>query len=90
MGTGGGALLAKPADQITLRDVFRAVEAGEMFALHREEPNQRCPVGRHIQSLLVRRFDDATLAMEEALSHTTIADLLHEVDEKELEVPVQA
>ena len=29
-GAGGGALLARPADQITLGDVYRAVDAGDL------------------------------------------------------------
>jgi DNA-binding IscR family transcriptional regulator len=39
MGSGGGALLARPGDQISLLDVYRAVdEEGTLLALH-EQPN---------------------------------------------------
>ena len=76
MGTGGGALLARPADSITLRDVFRAVEEeGELFGMHRERPNPACPVGRNIQTVLEDRFNDAMRALEARLDRTTIADL---------------
>jgi Rrf2 family protein len=76
MGTGGGALLARPAESITLRDVFRAVEEeGELFRMHRERPNPACPVGRNIQAVLEDRFDDAMKALEARLARTTIADL---------------
>src|ERR1700675_2707577 len=47
MGTGGGALLAKPPAQIRLLDVYLAVEDSEIFAMHRCPPNQACPVGRN-------------------------------------------
>lgn len=83
MGAGGGALLARPADQITLRDVYRAVDEGEIFGLHRERPSAACPVGRNIQSLLEARFDAATRALEAELERTTIAAILREVAERE-------
>ena len=80
LGAGGGALLARPADRITLRDVYRAVDEGELFGLHRERPNPACPVGRNIQSLLEARFESAARAMEAELERTTIADAAMEVD----------
>ena len=83
MGAGGGALLARPAGRITLRDVYRAVDEGEIFGLHREQPNPACPVGRNIQSLLETRFDAATRALERELERTTIADMTAEVDARE-------
>ena len=79
MGAGGGALLARPAGQITLRDVHRAVDDGELFGLHRERPNPACPVGRNIQSLLEERFESATRALEAELERTTIADAAAEI-----------
>lgn len=76
LGTGGGALLARPADGITLLDVYRAVEEGEVFGMHREQPNPECPVGRNIQGELQTRFDAATRQMEGELARTTIAQML--------------
>jgi Rrf2 family protein len=75
LGAGGGALLARPADRITLGDVYRAVDAGELFGMHREEPNPACPVGRHIQTVLQARIDAAERAMQAELDRTTIAEL---------------
>lgn len=83
MGTGGGALLARLADQITLRDVYRAVDEGGIFGLHREQPNLACPVGRNIQALLETRFEAATRAMEAELDRTTIADMVAGVTTRE-------
>ena len=84
MGTGGGALLARPADAITLRDVFRAVEEeGELFGMHREQPNPACPVGRNIQQVLEHRFDDAMKALEARLDRTTIAELGRDIVQRE-------
>lgn len=85
LGSGGGALLARPANRITLRDVYRAVADGEVFGLHRERPNFACPVGRNIQALLAGRFDAARQALEAELDRTTIADALTEVEAREEE-----
>ena len=52
-GTGGTAV-AKPLDQITFLDVYRAVECvdhGDLFHFH-ENPNEHCPVGRNIHHIL--------------------------------------
>jgi len=78
-GPGGGWHLARPARGITLRDVYRAVEDGGVFAMHASEPNPRCPVGASIQQILGGRFDDAQHALEARLQRTRISDLLGEV-----------
>lgn len=83
MGTGGGALLARPAEQISLRDVYRAVDEGDLFGLHPEQPNPVCPVGRNIQPMLEMRFDAARRALEAELDRTTIADTAAEIDARE-------
>jgi Rrf2 family protein len=79
LGTGGGALLARPADQVTLLDVYRAVDEGELFGMHREQPNPACPVGRNIQAELQGRIDSAAQALERELARTTIAQMLEGV-----------
>lgn len=78
-GAGGGALLARPAAEITLRDVYCAVEGGELFAMHHEPPNMRCPVGRHIQSALELATVAAREALEESLGTRTVADVVESV-----------
>jgi Rrf2 family protein len=79
MGTGGGALLARPADRITLAQVFGAVdEGGDVFAIH-SGPNPRCPVGRNIQAALRTQIDAAEEALRTQLSKTTIAEMADSV-----------
>src|SRR6266487_2303328 len=43
LGAGGGALLAKPARQIRLLDVYRAVESSDVFTLHHSPPQSAVP-----------------------------------------------
>ena len=79
MGTGGGALLARAADRITLLDVYRAVdEDREVIPLH-PTPNPRCPVGRNIHGALQGRITAAERALEQELARTTIAELAGDV-----------
>ena len=75
MGNGGGALLARPADTITLLDVYSAIgEDRDVIPIH-PVPNPRCPVGRNIHAVLAGRFDAAERALEAELERTTIAGL---------------
>lgn len=75
-----GALLARPLDQITLLDVYRAVEDdGEMFGIH-PRPNPRCPVGAAIQGTLERVFHEAQEAMEARLAATTMDRIIEDMN----------
>lgn len=79
LGTGGGARLARPARDITLLDVYRAVDEGALFSLHHERPNPACPVGHHIQAALEDTLDAAQRALEAELGRETIAGVLSKV-----------
>ena len=74
-GSNGGSALAKSPERITLLDIQRAVEEEETPALHHQPPNPACPVGRNIQSVLVRVMDRAEAAKEAILATTTLADI---------------
>ena len=75
-GAGVGWNLAKAPDEITLRDVYEAVERKPLFELHHSAPNPACPIGRGIRSALNEFYGKAELAMKQELSRATIADLL--------------
>ena len=74
------ATLARPADEITLKDVFQATQeetVEEAFNMYPTNP--RCPVGSEIHELLHGRFESAMDAMLKDLSKTTIANLASEL-----------
>ena len=75
LGPGGGFELARPASDITLRDVFAALERAGLFTEHRSPPSASCPVGAHILPVLREATAPAVEALEEELSQTTIADI---------------
>jgi Rrf2 family protein len=79
LGLGGGALLARSPEAITLLDVYRAVDGGDLFSLHNEQPNPACPVGRNIQAALLGTMTRAQRALEDELASQTIAGALREV-----------
>ncbi len=59
----GGSSLAKEPKDITLMDIFNAVEKEEgLFHFH-ENPNPECPVGKNVHAVL----DSKLLAIQETM-----------------------
>ena len=76
----GGACLKKTADEITLLDVYNAVECveeGELFHFH-ENPNPLCPVGKNIHRILDTRLKKIQEAMEREMKSVTIKDVMED------------
>ena len=74
----GGASMAKPLEQITFLDIYRAVECighGELFHFH-ENPNSQCPVGRNIHNILDGKLVQIQNALENELKKITLADVI--------------
>ncbi len=78
-GAAGGSWLARPASQITLSEVYRAVESGNGLALPRRKANAECPVGRHIEDVLTDIIQETERAAERVLAQVTIAEVLRTV-----------
>jgi len=76
----GGAEEAKSIEKITLLDLYHAVECvedGTLFHFH-ENPNNLCPVGRNIHTILDTRLERIQEAMEKEMRSVTIADIMDE------------
>lgn len=74
----GGASIAKPLEEITLLDIYNAVECienGELFHFH-ENANQDCPVGRNIHLILDGKLQQVQKAMESEMQKITLADVI--------------
>ena len=78
-GAAGGSKLAREPNQITLLDVYRAMEEGGVFSLHRQSPNRHCLVGGNIGSVLRGVLDEVNLAVERSLATTTIDQVLQNI-----------
>ncbi|WP_100486074.1 Rrf2 family transcriptional regulator [Sporolactobacillus pectinivorans] len=75
IGKAGASLSRSPAE-ISLLDVYRAVEPDdELFAVH-ENPNPHCPVGKRINSVLDEAFHGAQSALEMKLAGQNIQDIM--------------
>ena len=76
----GGINLTRPAEKITLLEVYRAVELTEqssLFGLHREQ-NQKCPIGSRINEVIAPHLQDARQALETSLADVTIGQIKKE------------
>ncbi len=81
----GGASLLRPPGEITLLDIYRAVQlAGDkqLFRIH-EHPNIQCPIGRNIEQVLQHELQAAQAALEQRLAQTTLSALNDRVQENE-------
>lgn len=83
LGSGGGFLLAHPADEIDLEQVFRAVEEEWSFPTHREPPNCDCLIGRHVIPVLEKITSRASKAMLDELSAVTIEEVAKKIGARE-------
>jgi len=75
-GAMGGSKLAREPEQITLLDIYQAVENRGVFSLHRHPPSRHCPVGVNIGTVLNQVLDEVDTAVERVLANITIKDVV--------------
>ena len=76
-----GATITKDLNEITLYDIYKAVDSVEeegLFHFH-EQPNMECPVGRNIQTVMTPRLLAAQKAMEDELKKTTLDEIINDI-----------
>ncbi|MDD2979934.1 MAG: Rrf2 family transcriptional regulator [Hespellia sp.] len=76
----GGAEIAKPLSEITMLDIYKAVDSienGSLFHFH-ENPNKECPVGRNIHNVLDDKLNQIQTAMENEMRSITIQEIVEE------------
>jgi Rrf2 family transcriptional regulator, repressor of oqxAB len=74
-GRTGGYRLARPAGEITLAQVYRAVEPGGPIAPSPAEPNPRCPIGAGMRTAFAEAAGAAKGGLLAALAERSVADL---------------
>ena len=78
----GGASLEKDPKDVTLLDIFHAVEEKEdLFHFH-ENPNPNCPVGRNVHAVLSGHLRAVNDAMERQLQSVTLQMLIDETEKR--------
>ena len=81
-GKRGSSVLARPARQITLLDIYRASAAPPAFAIHSYPVEKRCPVSRHLKECMSGLLSQAQNSFERSLAKTTLAHLVGQIREK--------
>jgi Rrf2 family protein len=75
----GGCELAKKANEITLLDVYSAVEAPNAFAIHKYPVNRSCEISSNIKAVMGEVSRRSQKAFELELRKTTIADVIRKI-----------
>jgi Rrf2 family protein len=75
-GSLGGSRLANDPAKTTLLDIYRALECGGVFSLHRQPPSRDCPVGVNIETVLGNVLMEVDSAVEKVLEKITIDDVV--------------
>lgn len=78
-GEGGSALAKKPED-ISLMDIFEAVEKEEALFHFHENPNPECPVGRNVHAVLDKRLLSIQEAMKQEMKSITLQSLIDDMN----------
>lgn len=78
-GKNGYCRLARKPSQISLLDIYLAVDAPKAFSIHHYEALKPCVVSCNIKSALEKALDQTQKGMERSLSKITLADLISDI-----------
>ncbi|MGN0563744.1 MAG: Rrf2 family transcriptional regulator [Candidatus Heritagella sp.] len=76
----GGASLAKDPADITLLEIFDAVEKEEALFHFHDNPNPDCPVGKNVHAVLDRRLLSIQEGMRQQMQSITLQDLIDDMN----------
>lgn len=74
-GHGGGWTLARPLEELTLLDVYRAVGEPSIFAVGPAYDMPGCPIEQAVNLTLKDVFDEAEELLRERFAEVTLADV---------------
>lgn len=80
LGKNGGYSLAKPAKEITIASIYKAVKPNAILGQAKNEPNPACPIGKRINSHLKALDADIEQMMVNKLGNTTLAEFYKKFD----------
>jgi DNA-binding IscR family transcriptional regulator len=81
-GHGGGWVLARPLDGITLLDIYRALGEPQLFAIGLSADNPDCLVEQAVNDSLGDALEQARTALLTRLGQVTLGDLARQFDQK--------
>jgi Rrf2 family protein len=74
-GHGGGWTLARPLEELTLLDIYRAVGEPSVFAIGPAYDMPGCPIEQAVNATLKGVFDDAEQLLLQRFSGVTLAEI---------------
>jgi|SRR6478735_6103104 len=80
-GHGGGWALARPLDEVTLADVYRALGSPQLFGIGPQRENPRCLVEQAVNRSLGKALNDARELLLAELARTTVAAIARDVSQ---------
>jgi len=81
-GKAGACWLAKDAKNISLLDIYRAVDAPRAFSIHDYSEQKACFVSCHIKTALEKALAKTQKAMEASLAEISLAQIVSDVKRK--------
>lgn len=78
-GKSGSCLLAKKAEDISLLEIYKAVDAPQTFAIHDYPVQNSCRVSCNIEAVMKRVLERAQNSFEGSLGDTTLAEVIADV-----------
>ncbi len=75
-GKGGCCRLAKKPENVSLLDIYKAVDAPKAFAIHGYPAQKPCPISCHFKAALERVLDKSQKSMEKSLAGISLADFI--------------
>ena len=71
--------LARPAEQISVLDVYQALDTDQQLLHIDEKTNPQCLVGANIQSALIDAYDQVQKAAEDQMAQIKLAGIIADI-----------
>ena len=81
-GHGGGWLLVRDLKEITLYDVYEAIDAPTILAIGNRTESSKCLVEKAVNTAMGNAFQEAEAILIARFRDTTLADLHHLIKEQ--------
>jgi Rrf2 family protein len=78
-GKAGACWLARDAKEISLLDIYKAVDAPEAIAIHNYKEQKNCPVSCQIKTALENALGKTQKALETSLRNISLAEIVSDV-----------
>lgn len=74
----GGAYLAREPEKLTIWDVYHALDPDGLthFIGFHPNPSEECPVGKHIESVLKKPYEEIGASVQEAMDKISLQQIL--------------